>query len=195
MTLTPMTTQNLDMAAAALYPMMSTDPAAQRLESLRDEVCNIMFTMTGTTALNALVRFAARDFAGYWGNRESEECILRQVVADTNERGWNYWVNDMMGVLAGLYVDAVSAATHREKDAAIERFMETMYRRWGLDGMTVLNDFANRGAVANGMCGENLMPDQVYNTYEELMMQPDTTKVLHWIEIASMDATRMKGIF
>ena len=190
MTIAPMTAQDMNAMGTPLYPMMSTDPAEQRLEALRDEVCDLMFQTFGTSALHLLVRFVAHDFAHYWEHRD-EEAILRRVVRDTDKRGWNLWIDRMNSTITGLMLDALDSTVFDEGEDPFILFLEKVYRNFGLDGLEVLEN-----SVSNGCKLEEVLdPNQMCDAWKDLMGSLDRQEVFHWLEVTAMDTTMMRGIF
>jgi hypothetical protein len=190
MTIAPMTAQDMNAVGTPLYPMMSADPAEQRLEALRDEVCDVMFTSLGTSALHLLVRFVAHDFARYQGHRD-EESILRQVAHDTDARGRNPWVDRMNSTISGLYLDALDSTVFDDGEEPIVIFLEKVYRSFGLNGLEVIENAASGGCKLE----EILDPNQMYDEWKSLMSTGDRKDLYQWLEVTAMDTTMMKGIF
>ena len=190
MTIAPMTAQDMNAMGTPLYPMMSTDPAEQRLEALRDEVCDLMFQTFGTSALHLLVRFVAHDFTNYMEPR-NEETILRRVVRDTDKRGWNLWIDRMNSTITGLMLDALDSTVFDEGEDPFILFLEKVYRSFGLDGLEVLEN-----SVSNGCKLEEVLdPNQMCDAWKDLMGSLDRQEVFHWLEVTAMDTTMMRGIF
>lgn len=190
MTLAPMTAQDMNAVGTPLYPMMSADPAEQRLESLRDEVCDVMFKTLGTSALHLLVRFVAHDFLNYRESRD-EETILSRVAHDTDERGWNRWIDRMSSTISGLYLDACELTAFDEGEDPFILFLEKVYRSFGLNGLEVLEN-----SVSNGCKLEEVLdPNQMHDAWKNLLLPFDRREVFHWLEVTAMDTTMMKGIF
>ncbi len=191
MTITPMTTQNLDMmATAAVYPMVDEDPAAQMLEGLRNEVCDLMYTSLGISALYTLVRFVARDFKSYRGDRSNEEAILRQIAGATDAKGRNPWIGRLETTLSAVRLHTLSLRDEDPGEVSCV-FMDDMHRFFGLYGAEVALNYASRDSVRPA---EWVTPEHLDAVCVEMAHMP-RTEVLHWFEMASMDATEMKGIF
>ena len=190
MTIAPMTAQDMNAMGTQLYPMMSTDPAEQRLEALRDEACDIMFQTLGTSALHLLVRFVAHDFAHYWGHRD-EEAILRRVAHDTDENGRNPWVDRMNCTISVLYLDILDSTVFDGGEDPFIIFLERVYRSFGLNGLEVIENSASNGCKLE----EILDPNQMYDEWKSLMSTGDRKDLYQCLEVTAMDTTMMKGIF
>ena len=195
MTIAPMTAQDMN-AAAEIPAMPFMRPEDEELETLRSDICGVMFNRYGIAPLNTLLRYAAHNPVDYYGSRNSEEELLRHINSRTC-RGL-----DTNSILGGMHTEIRNMVLELKKTEAGELpqlwlgyFMGVMMMRFGLDGMDVLEFWHNRNRAWNAW--EKLNPAKALEALREVIhsgVRPVST-LLYYMEMAATDANEEYGIY
>lgn len=194
MTIAPMTAQDMNAAETTMMPFMR--PEDEELETLRSDICGIMFNRYGIAPLNTLLRYAAHNPVDYYGSRNSEEELLRHINSRTCEGlGSN-------SILGGMHTEIRNMVLELKKTEAAEvpqlwlgYFMGVMMMRFGLDGMDVLEFWHNRDRAWNRW--EKLNPAKALEALREVVhsgVRPVST-LFYYMEMAATDANEEYGIY
>lgn len=195
MTLAPMTAQDMNAAAeTAAMPFMR--PEDEELETLRSDICGVMFHRYGIAPLNTLLRYAAHNPVDYYGSRNSEEDLLRHINSRTC-RGL-----DSNSILGGMHTEIrdMVLVLKTTEDSELPHlwlgyFLGAMMMRFGLDGMDVLKFWHNRGRAWNEW--EELNPAKALEALREIIhcgARPVST-LLRYMEMAAIDANEEHGFY
>ena len=194
MTLAPMTAQDMNAIEIPAMPFMR--PEDEELETLRSDICGLMFHRYGIAPLNTLLRYAAHNPVDYYGSRSSEEELLRHINSRTH-RGL-----DSNSILGGMHTEIHAMIIKLKKTEASELptlwlgyFLGVMMMRFGLDGMDVLEFWHNRDRAWNEW--EGLNPAKALEALREVIhygVRPVST-LLYYMEMAATDANEERGIF
>ena len=201
MTIAPMTAQDMNAAETTVMPFMR--PEDEELETLRSDICGVMYETMGIAPLHSLYRFVANTRIV---SARTEEGILRTVNAVTlpaekaKKFGGhgsigslprrNSWVNDMyscvtrIGMRFALDLDAGLSAKER-----VCQFMDSFRNNFGLFGQDVLEIWCRSKG------------DELPQTYEGQvaaindMVAGGFKPFMQCIEFACLDMNESFGIF
>ena len=198
MTIAPMTAQDMNAAEIPAMPFMR--PEDEELETLRSDICGVMYDMMGIAPLHSLLRFVANTRIA---PARTEEGLLRMVNAVTTtsmEAGeciyleddgpFNSFVDEMRRCVARTVIPiACNFDADKPAKERICQFLDSFLNNFGLNGQDVLEIWCRRKGIS--------LPQ----TYEKqvavirTMVEEGFKQFMQCIEFACLDMNESFGIF
>lgn len=203
MTIAPMTAQDMNAAEIPAMPFMR--PEDEELETLRSDICGVMYDMMGIAPLHSLYRFVAAKHHTS-ASEYTEDAVLNMIAAQTlspKKGNWfgngtvvrglprrNLLVNEMYSRVSRLGLQFIAGMdAGMDAEELRHMFLFGICDIFGLDGWDVLEIWCRMESKA--------LPKTVkrQNLAIKRLVKGGFKQFMQCIEMAALDANEERGIF